>query len=69
MVALATYQKKPVENQPRYVPAHHWEAVNMTKAGSIAPGVNDRWGFWGAGRLLGNGEMFQLIYILVGMCI
>ena len=55
----------PVENQPRYVPAHHWEAVNMTKAGSIAPGVHDRWGFWGAGRLLGNGEMFKLIYLLV----
>ena len=54
VVALKTYQ-------PRYVPVHHWEAVNMTKVGSIAPGVNDKWGFW----LLGNGEMFQLIYLLV----
>ena len=53
------FQKNPVENQPRYVPVHHWEAVNMTKAGSIAPGVHDKVGV--VGRLLGNGEMFELI--------
>ena len=33
----------PVENsQPRYVPVHHWEAVNMAKGGLIAPGSGGR---------------------------
>ena len=56
------FQKNPVESQPRYVPAHHWEAVNMTKVGSIAPGVADR---WGGGQVAGKWRNVQIDLLLV----